>query len=236
MEKVKRKRKPKQPREYFTKETQEAILVYVTLEDQIERDKIYREKIEYGFFKLTQNIIHTYKYYYTEGESIEDLQQEVIVFLLQQLHKFKPEKGAAYAYFGTIAKRYLINRNKKAYKKLQTDEEMDKIDTDHSIYSELLNEMDKIDISQFLDLFVMYVNKNLERLFPKEQDQKVADAVLQLFKKREGIEIFNKKALYIYIRELTNVNTSIITKIIKQLKIIYAELYNKYYEDGYISI
>lgn len=236
MEKIKRKRKPKQPREYFTKDTQEAILVYITLEDQSERDKIYRERIEYGFFKLTQNIIHTYKYYYTEGESIEDLQQEVITFLLQQLHKFKPEKGLAYSYFGTIAKRYLINRNKKAYKKLQTDEEMDKIDTDHNIYSDLLNEINKVDISQFLDLYVVYVSKNLERLFTKEQDQKVADAVLQLFKKREGIEIFNKKALYIYIRELTNVNTSIITKIIKQLKLIYAELYNKYYENGYIDI
>lgn len=232
----KRKRKPKQPREYFTKETELAIIEYITLENQNDKDILYKEKIEYGFFKLTENIIHTYKYYYTDGESIEDLQQEVIFFLLNQLHKFKPEKGAAYSYFGTIAKRYLINKNKKNYQKLQTKEELTQVDNDHTIYSDLLNEPNKIDLNAFLTLYIKYISKHLETLFPIQNERKIADAVLQVFKKRESLEIFNKKAIYIYIREITNENTTLITKVIKILKQIYTKLFNQYYEEGHINI
>ena len=73
-------------------------------------------------------------------------------------------------------------------------------------------------------------------IFPKGNDAQVADAVLELFRKRDGIDIFNKKALYIYIREMIDVDTPQITKIIKKLKVIYIELYNKYYEDNYINV
>ncbi len=52
-----RKRKPKTSHTYFTEDTQNAIVEYVASQDQKFRDKVYRERIEYGFFKLTQNII-----------------------------------------------------------------------------------------------------------------------------------------------------------------------------------
>ena len=230
----KKPRKPRKPRTYFTKDTENAILEFVTLENQLERDKLYKERIEYGFFKLTQNIINTYRYYYTDGESIEDLQQEVIVFLLQQLHKFKPEKGMAYSYFGTIAKRYLINKNKKNYKKLQITSPIEEIDNDHQIYTDVYNDTNKIDLYVFLNLYVKYVNKNIDKLF-KANDHKTVYAVLQLFKNRSTLEIFNKKALYIYIREIGEINTSQITKVIKKLKIIYKDLFNEYYENDYIT-
>jgi hypothetical protein len=73
------------------------------------RSKIYEEKIHYAFFKLTQNIIHTFKFYHTEVENLEHLQHEIIVFLLSKIHLFDPSKGAkAYSYFGTIVKRWCI--------------------------------------------------------------------------------------------------------------------------------
>lgn len=232
----KKKRAKKGSRNYFTKDTENAILEYLTLEYQPDRDKIYRERIEYGFFKLTENIIHTYKYYYTDGESIEDLQQEVIQFLLEKLHKYKPEKGAAYSYFGTIAKRYLINKNKKNYQRLQEKAGVEEIDNDKQIFNDIINDSNKIDLNKFVSLYVEYINKNLKKLFPKETDQKTVDAILQLFKNRESLEIFNKKALYIYIREIAEINTSQITKIIKELKTIYKKLFNQYYENDYINI
>jgi len=112
---VKKKKKGVQ---YFTQDTENAIVLYNnTLESEL-RSKIYREQIHYAFFKLTENIIHTFKFYYTEVDNIEDLQHEVITFLLSKIHLFNPEKGAkAYSYFGTIAKRYLILSNQKNYKK-----------------------------------------------------------------------------------------------------------------------
>ena len=65
---------------YFTQDTEDAIVAYNLSVDYGERSKIYDERINYAFFKLTQNIIHTFKFYHTEVENIEDLQHEIIIF------------------------------------------------------------------------------------------------------------------------------------------------------------
>jgi hypothetical protein len=233
-----RKRKPKTSNTYFTEDTQNAILEYVVSKDQVFRDKIYRERIEYGFFKLTQNIIHTFKFYYTDGESVEDVQQEVIAFLLEKLRLYKPERGKAYSYFGTIAKRYLIIKNKKNYQKLQDKGGLEEVDEDKRIKEETMNNhySEDYSVSEFMGLYIKYVDKNLTRLFPKEIDAKTADAIVELFRKCESLDIFNKKYLYVYIRDIIDVDTPQITKIIKKLKIIYSELYNEYYNTGYVVI
>jgi len=110
--------KPKSDKNYFTQDTENAIVEYNTSTSFPEKEKIYHARIHYPFFKLTENIIHTFKFYYTEVDNIEDLQHEVITFLLSKIHLFNPERGAkAYSYFGTIAKRYLIISNQKNYKK-----------------------------------------------------------------------------------------------------------------------
>jgi hypothetical protein len=76
----------------------------------------------------------------------------------------------------------------------------------------------------------------LRKFFPRVQDQKTADVILELFRKRENLEIFNKKAIYIYIREMIDVDTFQITKVIKILKKVYYSLYNEYYETGFVKI
>ena len=73
-------------------------------------------------------------------------------------------------------------------------------------------------------------------MFKKEHDRKVCDAINVLFKRRENLEIFNKKALYIYIREMTGVETPVITKVTKILKKVYRKLYNEYTEIGYVKV
>jgi hypothetical protein len=233
-----RKRKPKTSNTYFTEDTQNAIVEYVKSTDQEFRNTVYRERVEYGFFKLTQNIIHTFKFYYTDGESVEDVQQEVIAFLLEKLRLYNPEKGKAYSYFGTIAKRYLILKNKKNYQKLQDKGGLEEVDDDKKVKEEVILSHYGQDnnLSEFMTLFIKHVDKNLNKLFPKDIDAKTADAILELFRKREALEIFNKKALYIYIREMIDVDTPQITKITKKLKIIYVELFNAYYEDGYVNV
>ena len=233
-----RKRKPKTSNTYFTEDTQEAIIEYVLSTNQDTRNHIYSNRIEYAFFKLTQNIIHTFKFYYTDGESVEDVQQEVIAFLLEKLKLFKPNKGKAYSYFGTIAKRYLILKNKKNYQKLQDKGDINEVDDDKKIKEDTMVEHYNQDnsLTEFINLYVQYVDKNLSKLFPKEIDAKTADAIMELFRKRENLDIFNKKALYIYIREIVDVDTPQITKITKKLKSTYAELFNDYYNDGCIDI
>ena len=232
-----RKRKPKEPRIYFTQDTEDAIVEYLASNDQIERNRIYNERIEYGFYKLAENIIHTFKFYYTDTDTIEELKHEVITFLLEKLHLYNPTKGKAFSYFGTIAKRYLIVYNENNYKKLQEKADVDESDDEQMLlYENDKNIENAFDELSFMDQYIKYIDTHLFKLFPKKQDAQTADAIVELFRKRETLEIFNKKALYIYIREITDVSTPQITKIIKKLKAIYVQLYNEYYKHGYIKI
>ena len=230
-----RKRKPKEPRIYFTEDTENAIVEYLTLTDQPQRNRLYNERIQYAFYKLAENIIHTFKFYYTDSDTIEELKHEVVTFLLEKLHLYNQDKGKAYSYFGTIAKRYLIVYNEKNYKKLQEYTELDEVNDESTVlYEDSSNANPDLEYNDFIDQYVQYVDKHLFELFPKKQDHKTADAILELFRKRESLEIFNKKALYIYIREITDAATPQITKVTKKLNNLRIRLYNKYYENGYI--
>lgn len=235
-------------RNYFTQETEDAIIAYNVSIDPIEKSKIYDDKIHYAFFKLTQNIIHTFKFYHTEVENIEDLQHEIIIFLLTKIHLFDPSKGAkAYSYFGTIVKRWLILYNDKNYKKKIISTPLISLEDSPSIGytieennspSDKLSHNDKIAL--FIDLYVEYCTNNIYTLFPKENDAKIADALLELFRKRESLNElmegkFNKKALYIYIREIVDVKTPKITKIADKLYDIFKRNYIFYLENGYIK-
>jgi hypothetical protein len=228
---------------YFTQDTEDAIVAYNLSLDFVERSRIYDTKIHYAFFKLTQNIIHTFKFYYTEVENIEDLQHEIVVFLLSKIHLFDPSKGAkAYSYFGTIVKRWLILYNEKNYKKrvnsvpvsiLEEDNGHTYVIEENNSPSDKLGHNDKI--SLFTDLYIDHCTTNIYTLFPKEGDAKIADAILELFRKRDNLEIFNKKALYIYIREMVDVKTPKITKIADKLYDVFKKGYIFYLENGYIK-
>jgi hypothetical protein len=230
------KRKPKS-KNYFTQETEDAIVLYNLTEDPILKSKIYEEKIHYAFFKLTQNIIHTFKFYHTEVDNLEHLQHEIIIFLLSKIHLFNLDKGAkAYSYFGTIVKRWCILYNDKNYKnkvsKIPIDELANEDSHSYTLESTPINEK----LTFFIDSYINHVTLNIYNYFPKEQDAKIADAVLELFRKRDNIEIFNKKALYIYIHEqIPGIKTPKITKIANILYKIFKENYVFYLEDGYIK-
>jgi hypothetical protein len=228
-----RKRKPKTKNNYFTEETEEAILEYRASTNQAERNKIYNQRIHFGFYKLAENIIHTFKFYYTEVDKIEDLKYEVVSFLLQKLDLYDQSKGKAYSYFGTIAKRYLIIYNQKNYKKLVNKVDIPTSEDDDDNYREAVTIKDdrEPDRVQIMDILVKELDAKINVLFDKNDEIKVACAILEIFKKRENIEIFNKKALFIYIKEMTDVQSNTITKVIKKIKVLYINILNKYIEN-----
>ena len=229
--------KKKKGIQYFTQETEDAIVRYNKSTDPVERERIYHRYIHYAFFKLTENIIHTFKFYYTEVDNIEDLQHEIITFLLQKIHLFDPSKGAkAYSYFGTIVKRYLIIQNTKNYKKRVDKAPVEELYKDLNHSYELDTPLNQTDaISDFINQYVEYCSENIYELFPKDKDAQVADAILEVFRKRENIDIFNKKALYIYIREMIDVKTPHITRVADRLGEIYKEQYLFYLDNGYTN-
>jgi len=244
---------------YFTKDTELAIIKYNSESDIDKKNQIYEDEIHYAFFKLTENLIHTFKFYYTDVDNLQDLQFEVIQFLMSKMHLFDPSKGAkAYSYFGTIAKRYLIIYNQKNYKKrvesiaignLEGDSDLNET-SKQTIHENLLDNTDYEDnggqmisnkhdkLSDFMDEFVEYCTKNIYEIFPDKkgvegQDARIAAAVLELFRKRNQIDVFNKKALYIYIREIIDVKTPKITKVADKLYEIFRTKWVFYLENGH---
>ena len=234
---VKRKRKKKTKNQYFTQATEDAIVRYNNCSDPEERSEIYRKEIHYAFFKLTENIIHTFKFYYTEVNEIEHLQHEVITFLLDKIHLFDPTRGAkAFSYFGTIAKRYLIIQNTKNYKKRVDKAPVEELYHNLNYSYDLdYDPMEKDKDSIFMDEYINYCNSILTELFPKLRDAQIADAILSIFASREQLDVFNKKALYIYIREMVDAKTPQITKVANKLGDIYKAHYIFYKENGYTN-
>ena len=222
---------------YFTKETEDYIVKYNTSTDDEYRAKIFTDHIYLPFYKLSENIIHTFKFYYTDVERIEDLKHELVSILLEdKIMKFDPTNGAkAYSYFGTIVKRWLINYNNKNYKRLkQIGSFSDMEESYDSNIRDKDGEAAGITLAQFLDRWVESMYEQLEEMFPKPADTKIADAVLTIFKTRNDLDIFKKKALYIYIREMTDCETPALTKVINILKEDFKEKYQKLYDQGLI--
>jgi len=218
---------------YFTSETEEYIKKYNTSTDPVYRAKIFTDHIYLPFYKLAENIIHTFKFYYTDVEAIEDLKHEIVSVLLEEkIMKFDPDNGAkAFSYFGTIVKRWLINYNNKNYKRLKQIGSFSDIEESY----ESDNNLDSgigVTLARFLDTWVLSMYEELEENFPKESDRTIADAVLTLFKTRNDIDIFKKKALYIYIREMTDCETPQLTRVINTLKELWYDKYLHFYEKG----
>jgi hypothetical protein len=227
-----RKRKKKKIREYFTQETEDAIVRYLQSENHVERNRIFNESINYSLHKLAENIIHTFKFYYTELDNVQDLKHEVVVFLLEKMHNYDQSKGKAYSYLGTIAKRYLIVYNEDNYKKLKVRADIDAVDDDKKVFNNILSEQQSAELTSFINSYINYVDYNLETLFPSSSDQTIAIAMMEIFKRRENLDVFNKQQFYFYIREITGQSTPSITKVTKELKRVYKVVMKEVYLNG----
>ena len=222
---------------YFTQETEDAIVAYNNSNDHIFRDKIFSDKIYFPLYKLAENIIHTFKFYYTDVDDLEDLKLEIVSLLVEEkLHMFDPTRGAkAFSYFGTIVKRHLINYNNKNYKRLKQLTTMDSWEGSYDLNTPEIHP-NAITLKQVFDEYIEDMYGKLDELFTKEEDKQIADAVLTLFRKRNDLDIFKKKALYIYIREITGTETPYLTKVINILKGEFYTTYNKLNEKGLIDL
>jgi hypothetical protein len=151
----------------------------------------------------------------------------------EKLHRFDATNGAkAFSYFQTIVKRWLINYNNKNYKKLKQVGTFEEIEESFEVEGSI-DDRRQVKLSTVVDAFVDHCYDNIEELFPKKQEQKVVDAVLTLFKTRRDLEIFRKKALYIYIREMTDCETPTLTKVVSRLKQLFQSTTAVYLDAGY---
>ena len=216
---------------YFGTPVHDAIVKYNKSDDIAFRHKIYTEEIHAAFLKLAENIINTFKFsYFSYG--FRDLQEEVVSNLVINMHKFDETKGSkAFSYFSVVAKNYLILNNNANYKKLKIHDDVDTL-YDHGIDDEVIEKSPSIEVFKKT---LTYFENHLESLFPKQQDKDVAQSILYLCRNKDNIDNFNKKALYIMIREMTDVKTSKITQVSNVFRKIYPKIQQEVLIKGHIN-
>ena len=225
------KKRRKKSKIYFGTPVHDAIVRYNHSGSPSERNKIYTEEIHAAFLKLAENIINTFKFsYFTYG--FRDLQEEVVSNLVINMHKFDETKGSkAFSYFSVVAKNYLILNNNANYKKMKIHDDIDVL-YGHGQDDEQIKKNPSSDVFKKT---IDYFDENIERLFPKDQDREIAESILYLCKNKDSIDNFNKKAIYIMIREMTDVKTSKITQITNTFRKIYPKIQEEVLTRGHID-
>jgi len=209
-----RKAKKKQ---YFTQLTENAIIRHNKETRPHMRERIYNEHIRFAFEKLAENIIHTFKFYYFDVPS-EDVKHEVVSFLYMNMHKFTEGKGKAFSYFSIVAKNYLILHNNNNYKRMKQHDDYSVTDYKRNPMTEMKSRDQKEMNMEYITILADYWKNNLTTVFKRKKDLDVANAVIELIDMKDRIDNFNKKALYILIREMTGSNTQHITRVINVMK------------------
>tara|TARA_R100000008_G_C3560999_1_gene156147 strand:- start:120 stop:830 length:711 start_codon:yes stop_codon:yes gene_type:complete len=217
----KKKLKPVRKRKknhYFTQEHEDAIIKYSNSSCIRERTELYIKWIQPAFNEMVDKIVFTYKF--TNLPNCDSLRDECKIWLMTILDKYDPSKGSkAFSYFSVITKNWFIHKVKRQQKRNLREVDYENISKSHE------EEYLSTDISYISmreeDEFWSHFYKELrswDENSMKENDLKVFKAIIILFESKDDIEIFNKKAIYLYLREITGLNTKQIVNSLKKFR------------------
>ena len=230
---IKKKRR-KKSKMYFGQPVQDAVIRYNESANPAVKNRIYSEHIAVAFDKLAENLIHTFKFYYFDYP-LEEVKHEVVSFMVMLMSKYQADKGRAFSYFSVVGKNWLILHNNNNYKKMKIHDKLDVLDFKRNLISEnTISENEEFNI-EFVTQMLDYWDNNITNIFRRQKDILVADSVLELFRRRKHIENFNKKALYILIREMTGSKTQHITRIVNLMKKFNSNLMREFQNTGQID-
>ena len=217
-QKIKKTRRKKKKNYYFTQVHEDAIIRYTNTDCIKERTELYVNFIQPAFNEMVDKIVFTYKF--TNLPNIEYLRDECKIWLMTILDKYDPSKGSkAFSYFSVITKNWFIHKVKRQQKRSMREVDYDNIakhyeerylSTDESYLTD--RERDEFWGSFYGEL------QSWDETQMKENDLKVYKAINILFESKEDIEIFNKKAIYLYLREITGLNTKQIVNSLKKFR------------------
>jgi hypothetical protein len=157
---------------------------------------------------MVDKIVFTYKF--TTLPNIDVLREECKVWLMTILDKFQPDKGhKAFSYFSVITKNWFIHKVKKQKRKNQRE-------VDYDFWRSFYEDM-----------------KTWEFNDMRDNDERVYKAIIVLFESKDDIEIFNKKAIYLYLREITGLNTKQVVNSLNKFREHYRD-FKTDWEDGKI--
>lgn len=206
------------------------------------KELIYKKHIHKPLNRLVENIIFNFKLF-RPGVDIKTTQSDCLSFVYGKFANFNPDKNAkSFSFFGTIAKHYLMGEKKDIDKSQQVNLDYDdhKEEADRRDVMEI-GEKSDLDTSFSLFSFVISslegeIQKKLN--FPDEKkglsdnDLKVADAIVQIFKSHELLGAYNKNHVYHLIKEYTGLQTKDITYSLARFRVFYRLLKQDFIKDS----
>ena len=211
-------RKKSKKNHYFTQVHEDAIVKYASTTDYELRSKLYEEYIQPVFDQMVDKIIYTYRF--TTLPNIEYLKQDCKVWLTTILNKYDPNKGSkAFSYFSVVTKNWFIHKIKRTQKRLRTEVFMEDIlnELDEDLISDEPTYYERRSEIEFWGSLNTEIS-TWDSFMIKENERKVLMAVRILLDSAEQIEIFNKKAIYLYLREITGLNTKQVVNNLNKLR------------------
>ena len=214
-----RKRRPRTKNHYFTKDHENAIIAYNNTECLNERTELYVQFIQPAFSEMVDKIIYTYKF--TNLPNIDPLKEECKVWLTTVLDKYNPDKGSkAFSYFSVITKHWFIHKIKKNSSKTKKEISYENMIQEANHEKLIINKnyyIEQREQKEFWHSLMTEINR-WDSLNLKENEKRVVEAIKILLNSAEEIEIFNKKAVYLYLRELTGLNTKQVVNNLNKLR------------------
>jgi DNA-directed RNA polymerase specialized sigma subunit len=214
---------------YFTQIHENAILEYCSQTVTRERkSELYVLLIKPAFDEMVDKIILTYKF--TNLPNIDDLREDCKVWLITILDKYDTSKGSkAFSYFSVITKNWFIHKTKKNNRSLQKEVATQDILNEYEHENLVLTnpyESDRED-KEFWTLLYQEMHRWNEMPL-KDNERRVLIAIQDLFNNIEQIQIFNKKAIYLYLREITGLNTKQIVSSLSVIRKVYFDFREKW--------
>ena len=213
-------------KQYFTKLHEEAIVKYASSADRDEKSVLYITLIQPAFNEMVDKIVYTYKF--TSLPNIEDLKDECKIWLTTILEKFDVSKGSkAFSYFSVITKNWFIHKVKKnsSGREVGLDDISQEFEEENLFITNGYDEQRENEefwraLWQEMDGWDSTTLKGIER--------KVYEAIKILLKDPDSVQILNKKAVYLYLRELTGLTTKQIVSGLKKFRVRYNYFISKW--------
>jgi len=234
------RRKPgqKSVSNYFTEVTQASIVLYQREKDVEAKKKIYVTGILPAFDALVENLINVYGFT-VMYESKLDLKNECLEFLYGAVGKFNPDKGSkAFSYFNVVAKNWLTIKSKQNAKKVQTyisidnREGISKIDLELIESYQIMPSYDEVTTAAEIHSQLVKLVDALENRVKTDNETSVISAIKTLIATLDDVDLLSKRAVLLYIREITGLSSKQLSIVLSSLKKHYKEL-RKTEEFGY---
>ncbi len=185
------------------------------------RTELYRNYIGPAFDEMVDKIVFTYKF--TTLPNIDSLRDECKIWLITILDKYDVNKGSkAFSYFSVITKNWFIHKVKRKAKQNRQEIEISGLPKELELkHISTSNPYFKDRISKEFWHFLEQEVNSWEHDKMKENERKVLSAVKILMESCDDIEIFNKKAIYLYLREITGLNTKQVVNNLNKMRVKY---------------